>query len=145
MSDRWLGIIIALVALAFFASATQLETPFFSDPVGPKLFPYFISIIAFAASFRMIIIPDAKPTWPALSTFASLGMAILVLVLYAYSLRPLGFLIPTAACASILSYQIKSRFLASVITGISLSIGLFVIFKFVLGLGLFAFPRWIGT
>ncbi len=145
MSDRWLGIIIALVALAFFASATQLETPFFSDPVGPKLFPYFISIIAFAASFRMIIIPDAKPTWPALAIFTSLGMAILVLVLYAYSLRPLGFLIPTAACASILSYQIKPRFLASVITGISLSIGLFVIFKFVLGLGLFAFPRWIGT
>ena len=49
MNDRILGILIALVALAFFASATQLETPFFSDPVGPKLFPYIISIVAFVA------------------------------------------------------------------------------------------------
>jgi len=143
MSDRLIGIIIALMALAFFASATQLEAPFFSDPVGPKLFPYFISIIAFLASFRMIFMPDEKPTWPVLSTFANLGIAIMVLVFYAYSLRPLGFLVPTALCASILSYQIRPKYMTSLITGISLSIGLFIIFKFFLGLGLFAFPRWI--
>ena len=107
MSDRLIGIIIALMALAFFASATQLETPFFSDPVGPKLFPYIISTIAFLASFKMIITPDKNPVWPKISTFISLIVAIIVLVFYAYSLRPLGFLVPTAICASLLSYQIK--------------------------------------
>ena len=145
MSDRILGILIAMVALAFFASATQLETPFFSDPVGPKLFPYIISIIAFLASFKMIITPEKNPTWPGISTFMSLIIAIIVLVFYAYSLRPLGFIVPTAICASLLSYQIKPNITASAISGILLSIGLFVIFKFFLGLGLFAFPRWMWS
>jgi putative tricarboxylic transport membrane protein len=143
MNDRILGILIALVALAFFASATQLETAFFSDPVGPKLFPYIISIVAFIASFNMIISPEQKPSWPKLKTFMGLGIAVIVLVIYAYSLRPLGFLVPTAVCASVLSYQIKPNILYSLITGIGLSAGLFVVFKFFLGLGLFAFPRWL--
>ena len=143
MNDRILGILIALVALAFFASATQLETPFFSDPVGPKLFPYIISIVAFVASFNMIISPEQKPSWPTLKTFLGLGIAVVVLVIYAYSLRPLGFLAPTAACACVLSYQIKPHILHSLITGIGLSVGLFIVFKFFLGLGLFAFPRWL--
>ena len=143
MNDRILGILIALVALAFFASATQLETPFFSDPVGPKLFPYIISIIAFVASFNMIISPEQKPSWPTLKTCMGLGIAVVVLVIYAYSLRPFGFLVPTAACACVLSYQIKPNILHSLITGIGLSVGLFIVFKFFLGLGLFAFPRWL--
>ena len=143
MNDRILGILIALVALAFFASATQLETPFFSDPVGPKLFPYIISIVAFVSSFNMIISPEQKPSWPTLKTFLGLGIAVVVLVIYAYSLRPLGFLVPTAACACVLSYQIKPHILHSLVTGIGLSVGLFVVFKFFLGLGLFAFPRWL--
>ncbi len=143
MNDRILGILIAVMALAFFASATQLETPFFSDPVGPKLFPYIISTVAFVASFNMIISPEKKPIWPALSVFSSLTIAVIILVVYAYSLRPLGFLLPTAVCASVLSYQIKQRIFYSFLTGVGLSIGLFVVFKFFLGLGLFAFPRWL--
>jgi putative tricarboxylic transport membrane protein len=143
MNDRILGILIALVALTFFASATQLETAFFSDPVGPKLFPYIISIVAFIASVNMIISPEQKPSWPTLKTFMGLGIAVIVLVIYAYCLRPLGFLVPTAACASVLSYQIKPNILYSLTTGIGLSAGLFVVFKFFLGLGLFAFPRWL--
>ena len=142
MSDRILGIIIAMVALAFFASATQLETPFFSDPVGPKTFPYFISVIAFLASTSIILKPETEPKWPGLITFGSISIAVLVLVSYAYALRPFGFIFPTALAASLLSYQIKPSFISSVLTGSSLSIGLFVIFKFFLGLGLFAFPRW---
>ena len=46
MSDRLTGFIVLVVALAFFASATQLEMPFFSDPVGPKTFPMLVSGLA---------------------------------------------------------------------------------------------------
>ena len=95
MSDRILGIIIAMLALAFFASATQLETPFFSDPVGPKTFPYIISVVAFLASTSMIIKPETQPKWPGLITFGSIFIAVIVLVLYAYALRPFGFIVPT--------------------------------------------------
>ena len=143
MSDRILGIIIAMMALAFFASATQLETPFFSDPVGPKTFPFFISIIAFIASTSMIMKPETEPKWPSLLTLGSILIAVIILVLYAYALRPWGFIVPTAIAASLLSYQIKPRVISALLTGLGLSVGLFIIFKFFLGLGLFAFPRWI--
>ena len=76
MSDRILGIFIAMMALAFFASATQLETPFFSDPVGPKLFPYIISTIAFLASFYPFIIVDQKIKDPILGLKKSFIMVI---------------------------------------------------------------------
>ena len=61
--------------------------------------------------------------------------------MYALSLKPFGFLMPTAVAAAILSYQISPRIRPAVLAGLSLSIGLFVIFKYALGLGLTPFPR----
>ena len=145
MSDRIFGLIIAVVALAFFASATQLEKPFFAEPVGPKLFPYLISGAAFLAAISIIYSPDVEPAWPRFTMLTRLGMAVVVLILYAYLLKPLGFILPTILASSILSYQIKPRAIKSFITGISLSIILFVIFKYGLGLGLFAFPKFLWS
>ena len=141
MSDRLFGFTTAILALAFFASAYQLESPFFADPVGPKTFPYIIAAIAFISGSVMIMTPDPNPKWPNLSTLLKLLFAIAVLVSYALTLRPAGFLIPTAIAAGILSYQITPNSSAATITGILLSISLFVIFKYFLGLGLFPFPR----
>ena len=143
MSDRLTGFIVLVVALAFFASATQLEMPFFSDPVGPKTFPMLVSGLAIISALFLVLRPDQEPEWPVLGTFVKLLIATIILILYAYLLKPLGFLIPTALNASALSYQIKPDIKLSIITGICLSIGLFIIFRFGFGLGLSAFPRWL--
>jgi len=45
--------------------------------------------------------------------------------------------------SGILSFQISGKPKLAVITGVSLSVGLFVVFKFVLGLSLFGLPRWL--
>jgi putative tricarboxylic transport membrane protein len=45
--------------------------------------------------------------------------------------------------AAILSFQISPRTGFAALTGISLSLGLFLIFRFALGLGLVAFPKWM--
>ncbi len=64
-----------------------------------------------------------------------------MLVGYAYALKPLGFILPTAVTAAILSYQISPRPPgAAALAGVGLSVGLFFIFKFALGLGLVALP-----
>ena len=60
---------------------------------------------------------------------------------YAYAIKPLGFMIPTAVCAAIFSLQISPRTVPAALTGIGLSVGLFLIFKFALGLGLQPFPK----
>lgn len=140
-SDRIFGAVVTLVALAYVASAMQIQTSFMADPVGPKTFPILVGCVAALCGMIVAVKPDPDPEWPVLATFGSLALAVVVLVGYAYALKPLGFLIPTAITASILSYQIAPRAGRAVLAGVGLSIGLFIIFKFALGLGLVPFPK----
>ncbi len=144
-SDRIFGLVAAVVALAYIASATQIQTSFLSDPLGPKTFPIMIGTVGALAAMFMVFKPDPEPNWPVLRTFGALLFAVVVLVIYAYMLKPLGFIIPTAIAASILSYQIKPQKAKAVMAGVGLSLGLFVLFKFALDLGLVGFPKsWTG-
>lgn len=140
-SDRIFGLVAALLALAYIASATQIETSFLSDPVGPKAFPIGIGVVGAICAMFMVLKPDPEPTWPVARTFGALAFSVIVLVSYAFSLKPLGFLIPTAIAAGILSYQISPKPRNAALAGVGLSVGLFVLFKFALGLGLVAFPK----
>ena len=138
--DRIFGLVAFVVALAFMVGATQIQTSFLTDPVGPKTFPILIGAVAAISSLIMIFKPDPNPTWPKAGTWGALAIAALVLVACAYALKPLGFLLPAAAAAAVLSYQISPRPLPAIIAGVGLSIGLFVLFRFALGLSLAPFP-----
>ena len=140
-SDRVFGLVMALLALAYIAAAREIQTSFLMDPVGPKTFPMIIGAIGALASMFLVFRPDPEPEWPGLRTIGALAMAVGVLVLYAYSLKPMGFLIPTALASGLLSYQISPRPKRAAIAGICLSAGLFLIFRYALGLGLVPFPR----
>ena len=142
-SDRIFGLVMAIVALAFIASATQIQTSFLSDPVGPKTFPIIIGVVCALSALFMVFKPDPEPDWPALRTIGALFFAVVVLVAYAYALKPLGFLLPTAVAAGVLSYQISPKALNAVLAGLGLSIGLFILFKYALDLGLVPFPKSI--
>ncbi len=141
ISDRIFGLIVLMVSLAYIIAATKIQTSFLSDPVGSKAFPMIIGAVAAICGLFLMIKPDPEPNWPVSRTLMALLMAIIVLVAYAYALRPLGFLIPTAVAAAILSYQISPRIKAATFAGLGLSIGLFVLFKYALGLGLVPFPK----
>ncbi|MCU9848077.1 tripartite tricarboxylate transporter TctB family protein [Defluviimonas sp. WL0024] len=141
--DRIFGLVVILVALAYVASATQIQVSFLADPVGSKTFPYIIGTIGAICGLYMVIRPDPDPEWPDLPTLGRLGFALLALVAYAYMLKPLGFLIPTAIVAAILSYQISPRPLPAILSGLGLSAGLYVVFKFLLGLSLTGLPKVI--
>ena len=140
-SDRIFGLVTVFVAFAYIASATQIQSSFMADPVGPRTFPYLIGGVAMLCGLVMILRPDPDPDWPAARTWGALAIAVLVLVAYAYALKPMGFLLPTAIAAGILSYQISPRVLPAILSGIGLSAGLFVLFKYALGLGLVAVPK----
>ena len=144
MSDRIFGLVVLFVALAYMASATQIQTSFLSDPVGPKAFPMMIGAVAALCALVMILRPDPDPDWPAMPTFFALIVTVAVLVLYAYALKPLGFLIPTAIAAGIISFQISPRVQPALLSGIGLSVGLYILFKYALGLGLIALPKAIA-
>ena len=144
-SDRIFGLVMAIVALAYIASATQIQTSFLSDPVGPKTFPIIIGVVYAISAIFMVLKPDPEPDWPTLRTFGALVIAVAVLVAYAYALKPLGFLMPTAVAAGVLSFQISPKTKTAVLSGLGLSIGLFLIFKYALDLGLVPFPKsWMS-
>lgn len=140
-SDRIFGLVVTLTALAYVASATQIQTGFMADPVGPKTFPILVGCVAALCGLILMLRPDPDPAWPPMRTLGSLLVATTVLIVYAFALKPMGFLIPTAITAAILSYQIEQRATRAMLAGLGLSIGLFLIFKFALGLGLVAFPK----
>ena len=134
-SDRIFGLITLITAVAYIAAATQIQTNFFSGEFLPKLFPLMIGAVAALCSLSIIFKPDPDPAWPQPPTWISMGIAVLVLAIYAVLLTPLGFILPTMFAAGILSYQISPRIRPAILSGIGLSLGLFVLFKYALGLG----------
>ena len=139
-SDRVFGAVVIVGALAYVASASQITAPFFADPLGSRAFPMIVGVVAAICGAMMILKPDAEPDWPAPRALGALVLSTVLLVGYAYALKPLGFLIPTAIVAGVLSWQIAPRPKAAVITGLGLSIGLYLLFRFVLGLSLAGLP-----
>ena len=140
-TDRIFGLGVICVALAYIASATQIQIGFLSDPVGSRTFPYILGAVAVVCGLVIALRPDGEPAWPSLATLGRIALALVVMYGFAIALRPIGFLLPAAVASAALSYLIAPRPVAAIVSGLGLSIGLFVIFKFGLGLGVAAFGR----
>ena len=145
-SDRIFGLVIILAALAYIASAYQLQTSFLSDPMGSKTFPIGLGIVAILCGLVMIFQPDEEADWPSPVAFVKIVISVFVMIAYAYSLKPFGFLIPTSIAAGLLSYLITPRVTFNVLAGLGLAVGLYLLFRYALGLEtLQAFPKaWGG-
>jgi len=145
MTDRLFGLVALFTGLAYVFAANGIQSGFLVDPVGPKTFPILVGGVAALCGLLIALKPDTpEPHWPGVRTLVALLIAVGVLLGYAYALKPLGFLLPTAVAAGVLSYQIRPRPLPALATGIGLSGGLFLLFKYVLGLGLLGVPRdWL--
>ncbi|GFE51013.1 hypothetical protein So717_27660 [Roseobacter cerasinus] len=134
-SDRIFGLVCLITAVAYIAAATQIQTNLFSGEFLPKLFPLMIGGVAALCSLTIMFRPDPDPNWPVARTWGAMAIAVLVLCVYAVMITPLGFILPTAIAAGILSYQISPNVKPAIAAGVGLSLGLFVLFKFALGLG----------
>lgn len=140
-TDRIFGVVVIVSALAYIASAFQIQTSFLSDPMGSKTFPIMLGVVAIICGIFFIFRPEEEAEWPDAGSLVKIVVATAAMVAYAYALKPLGFLISTALAASLLSWLIAPRPVFAVLAGLGLSGGLFVIFKYALGLGLVAFPK----
>ena len=136
MSDRIFGASGLTLAIIFAWQAALIQESFLSDTVGPKVFPWIIAAVMGAASLYFLLKPDPAPDWPSAGRLAEIGLAALVLVAYAEALPVLGFLISTAIAAAYLTWRLGSRPVESVLIGLGTSVGIYVIFRLVLGLSL---------
>ena len=143
-SDRLLGLGTIAIALAYIASASQTQIGFLSDPVGSRTFPYIVGGIAAFCGVYFVLRPDQDPSWPDLRTFMRIGLALVVMYVFTQALKPFGFLIPAAVASAALSYLISPRPGPAIVAGIALSLVLFAVFNFGLGLSLSPFGRYFA-
>ncbi len=144
--DRIFGAVMVVVALGYILSATTIQEPFFPDPVGPKFFPFLVAAGVIICSLYMIIRPDPDADWPEMAALGRIAIAVVVMIAYAQLLKPLGFLIPTALAAGVISYMLNPKPVMAALTGLGLSVGLYLLFRYALKLEtLQAVPRdWLG-
>ncbi|TYB85568.1 tripartite tricarboxylate transporter TctB family protein [Oceaniovalibus sp. ACAM 378] len=140
MSDRIFGGIGLLIAIIFAWQATIIQESFMSDAVGPKTFPLVIACVMALSSVYFLIKPDPAPSWPAAGRLAELFFAALVMIAYAQLLPVLGFLIATTFAAMYLTWRLGTPPLQSVVVGVGTSVGIYVVFKLILGLSLASGP-----
>lgn len=136
MSDRVFGGLGLALAAFFVWAATQIELSFISDPVGPRTFPMIIGVVLGLASLIALIRPDAEPQWPSLARLVEIAVAAGVMVAYALLLPEIGFVIATAFAAGFLTWRLGTAPVWAAVSGVLISLGIYVVFHLILGLSL---------
>lgn len=136
-NDRIFGILMIVLAVAYGWGTTQFAEPFGgAEAVGPDTFPRLLAIVLALSSLYMIVRPDPDNAWPWSRTGIELIVAVVVLVLYAMLLQPLGFIVSTTLAVGTLCWRMGSRPVKAYITGAVSGVVVYLVFSFALNLAL---------
>ncbi|EPC00381.1 tricarboxylic transport membrane protein [Litchfieldella anticariensis FP35 = DSM 16096] len=137
LNDRISGILMLVLAVAYGWGATQFPEPFGgSEAVGPETFPLLLAVVLGLSSLYLIVRPDPDNAWPWSRTGLELIIALVVLVLYAMLLQPLGFIISTLLAVGTLCWRMGARPVKAYVTGGVAGGVVFLLFNFALDLSL---------
>ncbi|MDX1553559.1 MAG: tripartite tricarboxylate transporter TctB family protein [Marinobacter sp.] len=137
LGDRFLGLGLLVLAVAYGWVAQQWPEPFGgAETVGPETFPTILAVVLAAGSIYLMIKPDPDARWPLGKTALELVVSLVVLVVYALVLEPLGFVISTTLAVGTLSWRMGAPVRAAFLTGLSSAVVVFVLFNFGLSLNL---------
>ncbi|NYS62480.1 MULTISPECIES: tripartite tricarboxylate transporter TctB family protein [Vreelandella] len=136
-NDRIFGVLMIVLAVAYGWGATQFPEPFGgAEAVGPDTFPKLLAVVLIISSLYMIVRPDPDHAWPWSRTGIELIIAVVVLILYAMLLQPLGFIISTTLAVGTLCWRMGSRPANAYITGAVSGVVVYFLFSFALDLAL---------
>ena len=135
LSDRIAGAVILALAIWYYWASTGFRQTF-GDPVGPAAFPQMVAIPTGLFAIFLIVRPDPGPTWVHGSGVWRQLAALGSLVLFPVLIGPLGFPAATFIGVLVLARILGATWLAGTVTGVSVGIGLYVIFDPLLGLPL---------
>jgi len=137
LGDRILGLGLLVLAVAYGWVAQQWPEPFGgAETVGPETFPTILSVVLVAGSLYLMIKPDPDAQWPIGKSALELVISVVVLVVYAMLLEPLGFIIATTLAVGTLSWRMGAAPKRAFLTGLASAIVVFVLFNYGLSLSL---------
>lgn len=137
LGDRILGLGLLVLAVAYGWVAQQWPEPFGgAETVGPETFPTILSVVLVAGSIYLMVKPDPDAQWPLGKTALELVLSLVVLVVYAMLLEPLGFVISTTLAVGTLSWRMGAPPGRAFVTGLVSAVVVFVLFNYGLSLNL---------
>ncbi|HTN34900.1 MAG TPA: tripartite tricarboxylate transporter TctB family protein [Marinobacter sp.] len=137
IGDRIFGLGLLVLAVAYGWAAQQWPEPFGGvETVGPDTFPTILSVILAAGSLYLMVKPDPDAQWPVGKTAFELVVSVIVLVVYALLLEPLGFIISTTLAVGTLCWRMGAAPKYAFATGLVSAVVVFVLFNYALSLSL---------
>lgn len=135
--DRLLGIGLMVLAVAYGWVAQQWPEPFGgAETVGPETFPTILAVVLAAGSIYLMVKPDPDAQWPLGRSALELVVSVVVLVVYAMLLEPLGFVISTSLAVGTLSWRMGAPVKKAFFTGLGSAVVVYVLFNYGLSLNL---------
>jgi putative tricarboxylic transport membrane protein len=135
VSDRLAGLALLTLAIAYGVTASGYEA-FIGDPLGPAVFPLVIAIPLGLFSLYLIVRPDPEPDWARGRPLLMQALSVITLLLYAYLLEPLGFVVSTFLAVVMLASLLGARPAQAGAAGGAIAVVLYVLFNNLLGLPL---------
>ena len=143
LGNRLVAAAIFLVAAAYTITGRGYSASF-GDVLGPSVFPTLVGVPAMLLSALIALFPGGSTSWPARHRVLRQGVAVAILIAYAYLLLPLGFPLATGLLIGSLAWLMGGPPLGSLLLGVLSAPGLYLLFDRVLGLPLDLLGRWFG-
>lgn len=137
LGDRILGLFLLVLAVAYGWEAQHWPEPFGgAEGVGPETVPTILAIVLVVGSLYLMVKPDPDAEWPVGKSALELVISMVVLVIYALLMEPLGFIIATTLAVGTLSWRMGAALKPSFLTGLASAVVVFVLFDYGLSLSL---------
>ena len=160
--NRVTGALTLAFALWYGFEAFGLKSGFGSGPITPKSFPLLLAVILGLTGIAIFFSPSANKTlsgsaspeaspdeaqtdeapagesagWPTLGGWLNMVLLLVSFVAYAFLLVPIGFVAATTLETGLISQRFGAKLWQALATGLLVSLSLYALFVFGLGIPL---------
>lgn len=128
MSDRILGALALLGAVAMAIAAWGYAAPIDYEPVGPRAFPLLLATLIAACGAWLLVKPGAHAAFPSMSQLRNIALCACTVLAYGILFQWLGFILATAMLAIPVGRVFGGSWRQSVATGAALGVVGFLFF-----------------
>ena len=128
MSDRILGAVCVVVAVAMAVAAQGYAPPFSYEPVGPRAFPRLLAVLLAIGGAWLVWRPTLAGGAFRITGARWIVFSAIAVVVYTLIFQTLGFPIATALMAVPVGMAFGGSWKQSLVGGVGLGLGLWFLF-----------------